>query len=165
MDTTLLPSRYSVWPSTAYAAGTVACAVSTHCADHALVQLPLVHAWLAHHALLFLLFQLVLQVFIHGCGHALHAECYKLTPWQKVLHFAPNKNSKGIYEPQYKVGFYVYLSYLSLPGSWTQCLCHTDPCCSPRTSTLRHSWSEHMYGPYPWQPELQSDLSDLSPDL
>lgn len=89
----------------------------------------------------------------------------KLTDGQ-VLHFAQNKNSKGIYKPQCKVCFYVYLSsYLSLPGSWIQCLCHIDPCCSPQTSTLRHSWSEHMYGPYPWQPELQSDLSDPSPDL
>lgn len=72
-----LPSWYSVGPSTADTAGTVASAVSTHCADHALVQLPLVHAWLTHHALLFLLFQLVLQVFIHGCGHALYTKCYK----------------------------------------------------------------------------------------
>lgn len=51
----LLPSWYSVWSSTAHTAGTVASAVSTHRAHHALVQLPLVHAWLAHHALLFLL--------------------------------------------------------------------------------------------------------------
>lgn len=52
----LLPSWYSVWPSTADTTGTVASAVSTHSADHTLVQLPFVHAWLAHHALLFLLF-------------------------------------------------------------------------------------------------------------
>ena len=79
-----LPSWYSVWPTTADTAGTIASAVSTHCADHALVQLPLVHAWLAHHTLLFLLLQLILQVFIHGCGHALHTKRYTEHTHQQV---------------------------------------------------------------------------------
>lgn len=88
-----LPSWYSVRPSTANTAGTIACTVSTHCAHHALVQLPFMHAWLAHHALFFLLFQLIFQVFIHGCGHALHTKCWNIhrkagmPTWCKSIYF------------------------------------------------------------------------------
>lgn len=71
-----LPSWYPVWTSTAHTACTIACAVSTDGADHALIQLPLVHPWLAHHALFLLLLQLILQIFIHGCGHVLHTKGY-----------------------------------------------------------------------------------------
>lgn len=71
----LLPSWYSVWPSTANTAGTITSAVATHSAHHALVQLPFMHAWLTHHTFFFFLFQLILQVFIHGCGHALYTKC------------------------------------------------------------------------------------------
>lgn len=52
-------------------------------------------------------------------------------------------------------------SHLSLPDSWLQCLYHTGPCYLLQRSTLHHFWSEHMYGPFPWQPALQSDLSGL----
>lgn len=49
------PSWYSVRTPTTDTAGTVPSTVTTHCADHALIQFPFMHAWLTHHALLFLL--------------------------------------------------------------------------------------------------------------
>lgn len=51
------------------------------------------HAWLAHHAFFFLLFQLIFQVFIHGCGHALYTKCWNIyrkagmRSWCKSIYF------------------------------------------------------------------------------
>lgn len=55
VDSLFLPPWNSVRTSTTDTACTIACTITTHCTDHALIQFPFMQPWLAHHAFFFLL--------------------------------------------------------------------------------------------------------------